>query len=559
MQRTALYSRLAASIGLTCLVSVACASSASARCGDDPGDEAAKAAVRAAVESQCPCANAVDRVSYLRCAKDVIAQAVSAGTLQRACSSAVKRCATKSTCGRPPGYVTCCRTTATGKTKCSVKKSAAKCRAPRGGTSHVSACPSCCDACSLGVCAASPTDTPTANIPLGTPTGTATATATVAGTAAATITPTPTAIPPTATVTATRTVTATPTITATPTLPAICQSVVGLPPLAQIPVTLQEGSSQCGGAMLINPTPGPPFSGFVADGGGTTLGNLSLGCFYAGGLPPLLLPFGASTEVSVVGLQVLPLALTLGASAGSGPADCTQGAGPGRRCANGAPGLDGEGVCNYDVDCGGAVTSCALEANCFFGPPIPVPNGPLSACVMNAFLTDLCGQVTLVPPQATFAAALSSRVYLTLDANSPCPRCEGGVCNGGARAGLSCAPLGSAQTSVDCPPTESTFLATLTAVIPQLTSGESTMTASDGIFCGGQSFPGALGLPAARRVTEQGGGPTLSLLDLTLSMNIAGTFCIEPTGTFLDAIAGLPAVGALSAEADVDVADVLAP
>jgi hypothetical protein len=42
-------------------------------------------------------------------------------------------------------------------------------------------------------------------------------------------------------------------------------------------------------------------------------------------------------------------------------------------------------------------------------------------------------------------------------------------------------------------------------------------------------------------------------------MNIAGTFCIEPTGTFLDALAGLPAVGALSAAADVDVADVLAP
>lgn len=546
-----LIRRLAIHAAFGCLLTVAWSGVASARCGDDPGDEAAKAAVRADVEAQCPCAAATDRGSYIRCAKGVIKAAVDGGTLPRACSSAVKRCATKSTCGRP-GSVTCCRTTASGKVKCSVKKSADKCKPPRGGTAQTTGCTSCCEACSGG-CA--PAGTPTATLPpLGTPTGTATATAT--GTAAATITPTSTPIA--ATQTATPTITRTPTITATPTLPAICQSVVGLPPIAQIPVTLTEGSSQCGGAGLTNPAPDPPFSGVVADGGGSVIGDLSLGCFYAGGLPPLLLPFGASAEVSVVGLQLLPLALTLGGSDGSGPTDCTRGAGPGRRCANGHPGLDGEGTCNFDGDCGGQLTACALEANCYFGPPIPVPNGPLSACVMNAFLTDLCGQVSLVPPTATFAAALSSRVFLTLDAESPCPRCEGGLCNAGAREGLPCTPLGSAQTSLDCPPTEATFLSTLTAVIPALTSGESTIAASDGFFCDGQSAPGAIGLAAAREVTEQGGGPTLSGLT-SLQMSIAGTFCIEATGTFLDSVAGLPAVGALSAGAEVDITDVLFP
>src|SRR4030095_15616321 len=157
-----------------------------------------------------------------------------------------------------------------------------------------------------------------------------------AGTSAATLTPSrtraspPTSVPPT--------ITATPTITPTPTLPAICQSILGLPPIAQVPVTLAQGSSECGGAGLMNPAPPPPFAGVVANGSNATLGNLSLGCLYAGGLPPLLLPFGSSTEVSVVGLQLLPLALTLGPSEGSGPSDCTMGAGPGRHCATHASG-----------------------------------------------------------------------------------------------------------------------------------------------------------------------------------------------------------------------------
>src|SRR4029450_8512832 len=134
----------------------------------------------------------------------------------------------------------------------------------------------------------------------------------------------------------------------------------------------------------MNPGRPPPFAGVVANGSNATLGNLSLGCLYAGGLPPLLFPFGSSTEVSVRGPQLLPLALTLGPSEGSGPSDCTMGAGPGRSCANGAPGVDGTGLCNFDSDCGGQLTSCALDANCFLRPPIPAPSGALSRLLMSA-------------------------------------------------------------------------------------------------------------------------------------------------------------------------------
>src|SRR5262249_31646793 len=60
------------------------------------------------------------------------------------CRGAVERCAAKSTCGKP-GFVTCCRTSALGKTRCSVKKDAAHCTASHG---TVGTCTSCCDACS---------------------------------------------------------------------------------------------------------------------------------------------------------------------------------------------------------------------------------------------------------------------------------------------------------------------------------------------------------------------------------------------------------------------------
>ena len=59
-----------------------------------------------------------------------------AGTLSKDCKRAVKDCAARSTCGKP-GFVTCCRTRATGTTKCSTKSSAALCRPPKKGTACV--------------------------------------------------------------------------------------------------------------------------------------------------------------------------------------------------------------------------------------------------------------------------------------------------------------------------------------------------------------------------------------------------------------------------------------
>ena len=256
--------------------------------------------------------------------------------------------------------------------------------------------------------------------------------------------------------------------------------------------------------------------------------------------------------LAVKGIGVLDV--KLGGSNGSGPRDCTKGAGPNAHCLNGKPGTDGNGACTSDAHCGGGKGSCQYDANCFFGPPIPI--GSFGACVVNAFQSDLCGNVNLLNQQATFATTISARVYLTGNNAQPCPVCTGGTCSAGKNAGAACAPVGTLGTSPDCPPADTAFLGSLTVPITQLGTGVSTITAdASGKFCTGQPAAGALGLPAARSVTENGVG--IGQSSSLLSMRLAGTFCIPATGGFLDTIAGLPAVGAVSQSGKLDLGQIL--
>src|SRR5262245_411716 len=116
------------------------------------------AATRAAADAQCPCGTFSSHKAYLHCVAKVAKTAVQNGSLLEACRASVRGCAKKSTCGKA-GFVTCCRTTAKGSTKCVVKPSAAKCTAPKGGSVCVSTVPSCCDTCAAGSCAAVTTTT----------------------------------------------------------------------------------------------------------------------------------------------------------------------------------------------------------------------------------------------------------------------------------------------------------------------------------------------------------------------------------------------------------------
>src|SRR5262245_66524983 len=119
---------------------------ARATCGDAPGDAAAVADARAQVEDDCDCAAATSRREYVDCAKAVVAERVAQNLLTAECRGAVRRCAARSTCGRP-GAVTCCRTRPNGATKCRITRRPESCVASGGATACVGALPSCCDAC----------------------------------------------------------------------------------------------------------------------------------------------------------------------------------------------------------------------------------------------------------------------------------------------------------------------------------------------------------------------------------------------------------------------------
>src|SRR3989449_8279553 len=110
-------------------------------------DQAAVCAARAKAEAQCNCATAATHGQYVKCVRDVAKGEVVALRLPRSCKGAVVRCAARSTCSRPAGFVTCCRPTSTG-VRCSVKRNASLCKAPAtAGTK-----PSCCDACGPNGC-----------------------------------------------------------------------------------------------------------------------------------------------------------------------------------------------------------------------------------------------------------------------------------------------------------------------------------------------------------------------------------------------------------------------
>jgi hypothetical protein len=126
---------------LSAFLLVAAPSAARAAC--DPAAEPDRSDIanaRAIVSATCDCVEAERRGDFVRCAVET----ASAALTNQSCVSAVKRCASKSTCGRD-GAVTCCTQKSSGM-KCRVVRDAARCEA-KGGT--VSECTSACDGAPL--------------------------------------------------------------------------------------------------------------------------------------------------------------------------------------------------------------------------------------------------------------------------------------------------------------------------------------------------------------------------------------------------------------------------
>lgn len=319
--------------------------------------------------------------------------------------------------------------------------------------------------------------------------------------------------------------------------------------LGSLTTVIGIGSTDCGGPNLF-PLPQAPFSGQILNPDNSLRANLGLGCLYVGNgqgqLPGTRLPDGGTTILDVSGVN--GVAITATASDGTGAATCSKGAGPGKTC------LNGLGACTSDADCANTTGACDLTANCYFGPPVPVPLGPASNCIMNAIQSDVCVEADLATMETSITSAgLNAQVYLTGDGASPCPRCVAGTCTAGQRAGLACSGgVGSELTTIECPPTLTGFAGKLNVNLSGLTTATSTLTPDgNGKFCPGQPVEGGFGGPAGT-ITETGTplGGGMSLFETVL----AGTFCVPSSGNGLfDSTAGLPGPGALGVKTTVSV------
>ncbi len=249
------------------------------------------------------------------------------------------------------------------------------------------------------------------------------------------------------------------------------------------------------------------------------------------------------------------------ASYGNDKLDCTVGAGPGTHCLNN----DAMPACTADGDCnnfGASVSqSCARDANCFFGPPVELPNPFISAnsiCLVNVVESDASGTIAPAGGDIAVMLPLSSRVYLTGDLGSPCPHCVTGSCTYGVRSGLGCTTTGSTGTSIDCLPGSGgnggQFYGVLAVDLNPLTTDVSTLTDAAGNFCASQGHAGAFGVAAARRILEHG-APAGDLTGGTANpASLASALCVPGIGNeAIDAFIDLSGPGGLSLDGTAQI------
>jgi len=205
-----------------------------------------------------------------------------------------------------------------------------------------------------------------------------------------------------------------------------------------------------------------------------------------------------------------------------------------------------------DFDC--------TSTGCAFGAPLPIPNGSLSACAVNTFAAPATGTVNLVSGATTANVMLSQHVFFTGNAAQPCPRCTAtgapgavgsGVCDRGARSGLSCTTRNSQGASSDCTPggsDGSIDLGSFTANLSPLTTGTASTSSGSGLFCAGQATAGCFGDAPCRSITETGQAPLAALSAISPQpATLASVFCVPSSGSSLiDSQVNLPGPAAVS-------------
>jgi hypothetical protein len=325
--------------------------------------------------------------------------------------------------------------------------------------------------------------------------------------------------------------------TTTTTIPA--------PPTSSLSFTTAVGTTSCGGAGLA-PAAVAPFSGEIdSDVAGTTkITDLGLGCLYFGGGAATVVPPGRIPDAAPSFLAITAPG-TLGASAGTNLNNCTQGVLATKHCINN----NAQPACNTDPDCGGQAGSCGGDAKCAFGPPLPIlspaPFGALTTCVLNVVQSDASGTFDATTGASSVSLPLVSRVYITGNTGSPCPKCAP-TCTYGKSPGAACTPVGSLMTSNDCLPSLGGFQAPLGVDLTPLTTGAAEKTDPAGSFCPSQTTAGAFGQATAQRIAETG-SPAGNLSDMAAHPSVlASVFCIPATGNpAVDGVSDLPGPGAI--------------
>ena len=305
--------------------------------------------------------------------------------------------------------------------------------------------------------------------------------------------------------------------------------------ITSLSLSLQAGST-CGGFSL-TPPPSAPFAGSVRGSGNQKLADLGSGCVYLGhdtvAFPPLLAAERGTSLLDAActsGTQIV-----LGAGTGTGAVDCTLGPLETKHC------LDTGNACTSGDDClDGA--ACQPDAQCYFGPPVPIANGPLSTCFVYALRDGASGTGDTVSGRIDLRLPLDARLYTSGDEATPCPICSGGVCSDGARAGLACVDPGSRHTTHECPPNPGDYLISLSLPDGPLTT-EPLVTGADadGFFCQAQPAAGAFGLDGALALQQAGSRAIGGLSTSPRSVSLVGSGCVGTTGIpSLDAALALP-------------------
>jgi hypothetical protein len=212
------------------------------------------------------------------------------------------------------------------------------------------------------------------------------------------------------------------------------------------------------------------------------------------------------------------------------------------------------------------------NTGCNFGTPLPIPNGPLTTCVLNTFASPASGTLDLSTGASSTNIALVSDTYLTGNNAQPCPKCSSGgspsspgtgTCDRGPRTGMACTstnstgytrdcPTGGADATHPCTPgggncIDGSHIGPIDVSLSPLTTGTANMTNAGGLFCPSQAHAGCFAHTDCVSITENGVAAGAVTPGVPAGATLASVFCIAATQNgIVNGAADLPGPGAVS-------------